>query len=182
MLDVAFTRLTAEDVLAIQAQPRQRTVFGMDVETTYDDALAMAQAPIAWAARVDGRLIACFGIVDHFTGLQGLGWTILAEGIGQAHLPLTRFIRAAIDGCGLARLELIARGPDIEPILASRPDLDSGQIVAIASSRPTPEMRWALMLGMQPAHLLRCYGAASETYMLFERLRPRAASSMSEAA
>ena len=61
--------------------------------------------------------------------------------------------------------------PDLESILAARPHLDSGQIVALAMVEPTPEMRWACMLGFRPAHLLRRYGALAESVMLFERIR-----------
>lgn len=133
----------------------------------------MAASPVAWAARHKGELIACFGIVEHFRGRQGLGWTLLADRLGLAHLRLTRFIQQQIEHCGLRRLELLARGPDLESVLASMPDLDQGQILALAVEAATPEMRWAVMLGLKPAYVMRQWGASSETYVVFERLWPR---------
>lgn len=170
-----FSTLCPEDVLAIQAQPSQQVLFGMPALTSWDDACAMAEAPVAWSARAacDNRLVACFGIVEHFPGVHGLAWSVLADGLGVVHLQLTRFMRSQVEECGLARLELLAKGPDLEAMLASFPyPLDSGQIVELAMRRATRAMRWAVLLGMKPAHLLRCHGAACESYMLFERINP----------
>jgi hypothetical protein len=48
-------------------------------------------------------------------------------------------------------------------------------MVAACMAEPSPECRWACLLGFAPAHVLRNFGAASETYMLFERFaRPAA--------
>ena len=163
-----FACLRPEDLAEIALQPSQQTMLGLpgmaDPETAE---LACAQA-VAWCARDGGRIVACFGIVELFAGRQGYAWCMLAEGIGAAHLQLTRFIQSQIAGCGLARLELLARAPDIEGELAKRP----GLAFSLAWRKATPEMRWAVLLGFEPAHVLRCYGAASETMMLFERISP----------
>jgi hypothetical protein len=172
--DLRFARLEAGDLLEIQQQRSPRVLFGMPATTSLEDAEVIASQRVAWTARHAGRLIACFGIVEHFARVHGLAWAMLADSIGAAHLPLTRFVAAAIARCGLARLELLARAPDLERVLATRPGLDSGQIVALARAYPTPEMRWALMLGMTPAHVLRFYGGAAESFCLFERLDPAA--------
>lgn len=180
MLDVHFSTLTARDVMEIQALPRHAVIFGQPARVSQEEAEVLAAAPIAWAARYDGGLIAAFGIVEHFAGQQGLGWTLLADRLGAAHLRLTRFVAAQIENCGLARLELMARGPDLEPILARMPDLDPGQVVELAMQAATREMRWALALGMRPAHLLRCWGADCESFMLFERLQPTCAKTQTD--
>lgn len=179
MSDLEFAPLVPRDLAEIRRQPRQRTFLGMDGAVSDEDAEVLASEAVAWSCRADGRLIACFGIAEQFPGRQGLGWTLLADGLGAAHLQLTRFVQAQIAGCGLPRLEVLARAPDLESLLADR-DLDSGQIVQLAMADPTPEMRWAVMLGLTPAHLLRCYGAASESYMLFERISPTCAKSQTD--
>jgi hypothetical protein len=183
---LTFSRLEAADMLALQAGRRNRVVFGMPVVATREEAAAIAAERVAWAARVVGsggaKLIACFGIVEHFSGVHGLAWAMLADRIGVAHLPLTRFVASEIAACGLPRLELLARGPDLEPLLKAWPGLDTGQIVALALARPTPEMRWARMIGMTPAHVLRFYGGAAETFVLYERLEPAARAQLGEAA
>ena len=46
------------------------------------------------------------------------------------------------------------------------------ELTALAMKYATPECRWAKLLGFTPAHVLRRFGAASETYMLFERFPP----------
>jgi hypothetical protein len=182
MPDVRFSTLTADDVLTIQRQPRYDVVFGQPELATREEAEAMAAAPVAWAARYQGELIACFGIVEHFAGRQGLGWTLLADRLGMAHLRLTRFIQVQIENCGLRRLELLARGPDLESIIARHPDLDQGEILALAMEAATPEMRWASMLGLQPAYVMRQWGADSSTCVVFERIAPPIALAESEAA
>ena len=175
MCKVEFTKLQPVDLLEIERQPSQDLQLGLAYEWTEAEGQQLAAEPVAWTARLDGRIIACFGISETFEGLQGWGWAVLASGLGGAHLAVTRFMRSVIAGCGLARLEVLARAVDLEAVIALRQaqgerDLDSGQLVALAMARPTPECRWAALLGLQPAHVLRRYGAASESYMLFERI------------
>jgi hypothetical protein len=169
-----FHNLDAADLTAIEAQPSQAATMGIAGPIDAETAATMVEQPIAWAVRREDRLIACCGIVENFPGRQGIAWCILAAGIGKDHLEMTRFMAHQIACCGLARVELYARAPDLEAVIAARPELDSGQIVTLALTRPTPEMRWATLLGMTPAHLMRCFGAASESYMLFERVDPMA--------
>lgn len=172
---VNFTKLQPVDLLEIARQPSQDRVLGLAYEWSEAEGQQLCAEPVAWTARADGRIIACFGISETFEGLQGWGWAVLATGIGGAHLALTRFMRSVIAECGLARLEVLARAVDLEAVIATavidrEGPLDSGQLVALAMARPTPECRWAALLGLQPAHVLRRYGAASESYMLFERI------------
>lgn len=165
-----FEMLRPAHYTEIEVQGSQRLTLGtvtMPDEATI--ALACSQS-CAWAVRQGNRVIALFGIVELFEGKHGYGWCMLAEGIGYAHLALTRFVRGQAEAAKLPRLELHAPGPDIETVLETMPDLDPGQVLAVAMSRSTAEMRWACLLGFKPAHVLRRFGAASETYVLFERL------------
>lgn len=167
-----FRSLVLHDLFKIESQPSQRVQVGLSAEMTYDVAVLLSTQPVAWTAWRGSVPVACFGIVEQFPRRHGLGWSILAEGIGRDMLKLTRFIAHEIATCGLARVELLAKAQDIEPMLARMDPLDPGQIVAVAMLKPTKAMRWAMLLGMQPGHLLRCYGAMSESYMMFERITP----------
>lgn len=179
---LTFSTLRAADVLAIEAQPSQRMTRQMEGELDFDAAAQLASETIAWSARRGGQLIACFGIYEKIPGLRGIAWCILAEGIGASHLELTRFLRSQIEGCQLRRVELYAVANSVEVELASLPDLDAGQVVAIAMSKPSPECRWAQMLGLRPAHLLRHFGEDGRSEMMFERIRPLALLDREEAA
>ncbi len=169
-----FATLRPDDLFAIERQPSQQTVLGLPAVMTEELAEQSCAQAVAWCARQHGRIVACFGILEQFAGRQGLGWAVLAEGIGMGHFALTRFIQSQIAGCGLARLELLARGPDLEAaIAAGRIDPEDPQDLLVSAWRAaTPEMRWAVLLGLRPAHVLRQYGAAGETFVLFERIRP----------
>jgi len=181
---LSFHTLRAQDLRDLVLQPSQSVALG--IVPTYTDEMIEAAAAqrVAWSVRCSGRLICCFGIIEGIPGRQGLGWANLASGIGYAHLQLTRFIRGQIEACGLPRLEVLAKAPDIEPLIAKHPGLDSGQLVSLAMSMATPEMRWATLLGLTPAHVLRCYGGDSETVLLFESIKPAnaAAALLEEAA
>lgn len=177
MGEVTFARLCPEDLSEIRLQPRQarqmaQLPFAGD---SAEDAAAIAAQPIAWCARRQGRIVACFGIYETFPGKHGVAWAMLAEGIGPAHLALTRFIQGEIVRCGLARLELLTAAPDIEePIaVAERAfgGFNPGSKVRRAFQHATPEMRWAVLLGLEPVHLLRQFGAQGVSLMLFERIR-----------
>lgn len=181
MARLRFSTLRPEDLRAMEVQPSQSTLLGEP--HSWDDAqteLVCAQ-PVAWCAREAegpeiGRIVACFGIVELFAGIHGYGWAVLAPRIGRSHFELTRFIQGQIDGCGLARIELRARADDrLEQDLAvgSRP-VNPALVLQLALHRATPEIRWGVLLGLRPVHVLRQYGAARESYVLFERIDPAA--------
>jgi hypothetical protein len=156
---VSIIRLAPRHLLTLQRQPSQRVQMGVIANFTADEAATVADQPEAWVAiEGDGRIAACFGIVEQFAGRQGVAWAIFAEGLHAAHLKITRFARAQLAGCGLRRIEAVAIAPRDAATLA--------EMVAA----PTPEMRWARRIGMRPVHVLHEYGAASETLVLFERL------------
>lgn len=176
---LTFHTLRPADYRAIVAQPSQAGLaLGMPGPDDAELEHYCAQ-PVAWAVRQahgerGSRLLACFGIVELIPGKRGLAWAMLAAGIGAAHLALTRFIQGQVAAASLPRLELLAAAPDLEAALAllDRPGgrkLDSGQIVAMALRQATPEMRWAMLLGFTPAHLLRRFGANGESVMMFEK-------------
>lgn len=167
-----FSPMEADDLLSIEWQDSQRLILGARALVEREEAEALADEPEAWSAWHDGRLVACIGITESFAGLQGVAWAVLAPGLYGPHLALTRFARSRLDACGLCRLETFARAIDIEPAIAAEPGLSGDGLNAIAASREfrTPEISWAMLLGFRPAHVLRKFGAASETMMLLERI------------
>lgn len=168
---VSAARLDPADLVAIEPQASQRFTIGIDTQaTSIEEAELLAAQPEAWAIYSAGRLIACFGIRETFPGRNGVAWAVLAEGIGSAHLAMTRFARHRIEDCGLARVEAIVRGPDAEGIVDAFPGLDNGQLLDAVLTQSTPEMVWARLVGLRPAHVLRKYGGFLETHVLFERI------------
>lgn len=163
-LPLSFRRLVADDLLTIERQPSQRTVLGIDGTFSAEEADMLACQRIGWTLRQGGRILACFGIMEPFPGVQGVAWALLGEGIGAAHLAMTRFAAMQLAHSGLARVEVLAK-------CAATPenfDHDAAMRWAMAADRITPECRWARMVGLRAAHVLHRYGAQSETHMLFE--------------
>lgn len=162
-------------IAAIDRQPSQRVQYGMEIGEIGDAECADLADPrhgVRVAFLREGVPVAVMGVAETFAGCHGIAWAILAPGIGPDHLAMTREARRRLDRSGLARIELVAVCADIEPTLAIMPDLDPVAMVE-ALTRPgiaTPEVRWALQLGFRPAHVLRKYGAAGETHLLFERI------------
>lgn len=169
---ISFSPLRAADLLAIRKQPSQRVVLGLDTAISEQEAERIAAQAVAWSCHRDGALIACFGIVETVPGYMGMCWAILTEGLGASHVAVSRFVRAGIAASRLPRIEAMCEAADIEVLISQHGGLDSGQIVAIAMARPTPECRWARLVGLAPAHLLRRYGPTGASVMLFERILP----------
>jgi hypothetical protein len=162
--------LFAGDLRRIDRQPSQAVTLGLPAELSDEEIDALVASPESWACFDDERLIGCVGIHEQFEGAQGVAWAILASGIGTAHLALTRFAASRIAASPLARIEAIAIAADAEPIVAQFGCLDMGQLIAAIMADPTPECRWAELVGLRPAAVLRRYGAMSQTHMLFERI------------
>lgn len=162
-----FRPMQPEDLMAIDVQDSQATFLGQDAMPDEETALQLAANPVAWTAyRRDESVLACFGFNEAFPGQHGTAWALIGKGIGSDHLALTRFVRKVVAGCTLPRLDVLARAKDVRP--------GSFNPIAESLAEPTPECRWCVMLGFKPAHLLRKFGAAGETYMMFERIRERA--------
>jgi NaMN:DMB phosphoribosyltransferase len=139
--------MVASDALVIQRQASQRVQLGLERDMTIEEADSLIEDGEAWTAIADERIVACMGLRETFPGRQAVAWAILAEGVGGAHLAVTRFARRRIAQSRLARIEAIVRA-------------------AVPA-----ECAWAKLVGLQAAHVLRCFGAQSETHVLYERVR-----------
>lgn len=155
------------DALCLQAS--QRLQLGEVCQISEQEAEDLCDQDEAWACVYDGRLVALVGIRETFPGRQGVAWAMLAQAIGGAHLSITRFARWRIGMSALRRLEVIAKCGDAEAIIAASPRLARDTWFLIDKlARSTPDCIWAGLLGFAPVHVLRHYGGASETHMLFE--------------
>jgi hypothetical protein len=169
---VTFSRMTAEDFLAIDRQPSQRVCLHGEPPTLVA-ALQLEEQDEAWSARdATGRLLACMGVLETFAGRCGVVWAVLGYAIGWHHLAISRFARARIELSPLARLEALARARDVEPFVDAFPNAGGAELLAYAMDSPTAECRWPPLLGLAPAHVVRRFGVTGETYVLFERVLP----------
>jgi hypothetical protein len=164
--------MIAQDAIEIRRQASQRVQLGLAREMTIEEAEALAEGDgEAWTLFAGARIVACVGLRETFPGAQAVAWAILAEGLGAAHLAVTRHARARIAASGLNRIEAICTAAlDAEAVLAETGPLDAGQLLQAVMAVPSPEMRWAAAVGLAPAAVLRRFGAAGETHVLFERI------------
>lgn len=150
-MTVAIEPMIVAEILAIQRQPSQRVQLGIERDMSWEEACALADGPgEAWTVRVrerdTWRIVACLGLRETFPGSQAVAWALLADGLRGAHLSITRFARARIAASALPRIEAIVR------------------------ANVPAECAWAKLVGLTPAHVLRRFGAQSETHVLFERI------------
>lgn len=165
-------RSTPEDWLSFACQPSQRVQLGMPSIIDEGMAALLADCAESWACFDGDRMIAGLTIRETFPGVVGVAQAFLAADIGAAHLPLTRFARERVAASPLKRIEALALGRDVEAILRRNPGFaqDSMMMVELAMLDPTPECRWAALMGLRAAHVVRKFGMAAETYVLFERI------------
>ena len=144
---VRIEPLTVEAAMAIDRQASQKVQIGMPRMMTCDEAEALVDSVgEKWAVieNATARIVACFGLAETFPGKQGVAWAILAEGIGSAHLAMTRFCRARVAASPLVRIEAIVRTPS--------------------------ECSWAMLIGLTYRCDLPMFGAASETHFLYDKV------------
>jgi hypothetical protein len=173
--------LAAEHFFALEPQDSQATQYGLDPrEMEWAEAEAVAANPGCYAVLRGLEVLACLGVSQTFPGAQGVAFGFLGKNIGRAHHALTRFARDVVIGQSpLARIEAIVRCADIpqsvlspDGCLRTEAEAPPGQLPMMthALQHATPQVRWALAVGLWPACVLRKFGAASETHMLLERI------------
>lgn len=161
-------------VAAIERQPSQRMQLGIPIEAIDPaevEELASQQTTAAFLR--DGVPIGVMGVAETFPGTQGVAWAIFAPGLGADHLAMTREARRRLDRSPLVRIEAVVPCASIERFMREIPDATPAEQLRVVTEPRfrTPEIRWAMALGFQPAHVLRKFGAAAETHLLLERIR-----------
>lgn len=149
-----FRCFEAGDVVELALQPSQHMTLGVHKAVhSIDDGHELAALGPAWTAVApDGRILACYGFGFQWrpnarTGGHALAWAMLAEGLGAAHVAITRFARETLASSPIERIEAIVR--------AGVP----------------AERRWAELVGFTRIALLRAWGPDGEDHLLFERVR-----------
>lgn len=178
-MSLSVIPMAPEHLMAIKRHPDQQVQCGIDMEAT--DAIAADLAGVgmaqpwgeAWACFWRGDLVACLGLrVTFGTGTHAVAWAVIADGIGPAHLAVTRFARSRVESSPYRRIEATTLANDAEILVKHWGPLDAQQLIEAVMVDPTPECRLAKASGLLPAHVMRVYGADAGTYMLFERIAP----------
>lgn len=170
-MTVTFAPMRAEDAMTIDRQPSQRVQLGLTSTLTIEGANDLADGGEAWTAWRGDVPVACVGLRETFPGVQAVAWALLTRNLGSDHLAITRFTARRIAASAYRRIEAICiAGVDAEAILESFGPLDAAQLIEAVLSVPSPQTRWAGALDLLPAAVLRKFGAASETHVLFERI------------
>jgi hypothetical protein len=151
---VAFRDFEAFDVVELKLQPSQHVTLGFakPVHSIEDGRELEALGPAWTAIAGDGRVLACFGFGYQWppsdkTGGHALAWAMLGEGLGAAHVAITRFARRTLETSPIERVEAIVRA-------------------AVEA-----ECRWAELVGFTRVAELRAWGPERETHLLYERVR-----------
>lgn len=90
------------DMAALRPQDHQISV-GELVGADYDRWL-LAGGPAYTARRLDGQVMACFGVVEQWDG-RGMAWAVLDREAGKHLLSITRKARGWFDAMAYRRVE-----------------------------------------------------------------------------
>lgn len=145
-MTVAFRPMLAADAVLLELQPSQHFELGLDEPIlTFEKGEDLAENGIAWTAHKGGRILCCAGFRQLYTG-HAIAWAAFGAELGRAGIAITRFARRQLAAAPFRRIEAI---------------VEAGNARAIA---------WAQAIGLEPACVLRRYGANDETHILFERV------------
>lgn len=154
-MSVEIRPFRARDAIELALQPSQWIEAGIECRAMDEaQALALEQSGPAWSAiGDDGRVLVCAGFGTMYFDsdcrpAHGVAWAMLTTGIGAAHVAITRHARRMIAQSPLRRIEAIVKADD-----------------------EGDACRWARMVGLEMACVLRGYGADGTTHFLFERVR-----------
>jgi hypothetical protein len=156
---VTIRPFLAGDVVQLALQPSQHVTLGMHKAVhSIEDGRELEAIGPAWTAigaangAGRGRILACYGFGYQWppserTGGHALAWAMLGEGLGAAHVAITRFARETIAASPIDRIEAIVR------------------------KAVEAECRWAELVGFRFVAELTSWGPERETHLLYERVR-----------
>ena len=133
----------ADHLDALQLQPAQ-AMFYAKFSPQY--AYALEEVGNSWTALLDGRPIACAGIVEQWEG-RGLAWALLAHDCGRHFIAITRAVQRALTASPFRRVE-------------AQVDAEFG-----------PGMRWAQMLGFEVESKMRRFTPEGRDAFMYVRIR-----------
>jgi len=139
---------------AVAFEPGHLAGFAADAVFASDrhdrEAASVAAGP-AWTLRLDGRPVACGGIVLLWRGV-GEAWSLSASGLGGRALAVHRLVAE--------RLAAAEREHGLHRIQAS---------VHIDNRRGR---RWVAALGFEEEGIMKAYGPAGDDFVRVARRRP----------
>ena len=133
----------AEHLAALALQPAQAMALS-EFDPSYGPALE--QAGGAYTALIDGKPVACAGIVEQWKG-RGLAWALLSLESGQHFIRVTRAVRRALDLSPLRRVEA---------------HVDVNFAAAV---------RWAEMLGFKAESVMESFTPEGNAAFMYVRIR-----------
>jgi hypothetical protein len=152
-MTASIREFLAGDIVQLALQPSQHVTLGVTRELhSIEDGRELADRGPAWTAISEsGRILACYGFAflwppSETTGGHALAWAMLASGLGLDHVTITRFARSTIARSPISRIEAIVRA-EVEA-----------------------EWRWAELVGLKRAAVLRAWGPDGEPHLLYERI------------
>lgn len=134
----------AEHIMQLQLQPRQGAFFYDDYSPEHGRLLE--QHGEGYTAIVDGRPVACAGMVDQWRG-RALAWALIGADAGPHFVRITRAVRRALDMAEWRRIEM-------------QVDAEHGEAI-----------RWARMLGFEVESKMRAFLPDGRDAFMFVRIR-----------
>jgi hypothetical protein len=147
MSSLEFRRMLAGDAVLLELQPSQYYELGRYHSAyTLEEGEELAEGGDAWTAHRGVEIVTIAGFRQLFPG-HAVVWASLSAALGRDHLAITRFARWQIENSRFRRLEAIVDAADDRAVT------------------------WAKLVGLNPVHLLRGYGAEGRDHVLFERIQ-----------
>ena len=132
----------ADHFAALQLQPQQVRCLSY---ATSEYLTALATLGPAISGEVDGRIVACGGVVKQLFGL-GTAWALFDQSAGRHFIRMDRVMRGVLETAGLRRIE------------------------ATVETDFTPGCRWLSLLGFHSEGLMRSYGPNGEDHLRYARI------------
>lgn len=151
-MSVTFRPMRASDAPQLELQASQQFELGLDEPIlTAERGADLAQFGVAWTALRGEEILCCSGFREIYAG-HGVAWAAFADPAVIGALAggrITRFARETLDA------QLGARFHRIEALV----EADNDRAIT-----------WARRIGLEPAAVLRKYGAEARDHILFERV------------
>jgi len=144
-MSLDIERLRIDHLVSLELQDQQSYLQPALSQAYASDLLA--QKGVAWAAVLDGKTIACAGILEIWEQ-RAQGWAMFSAAALRNFVAIHRMGLSVLADAPWARVEIA---------------VDRNHLAAI---------RWAERLGFQREGLMRCYTADGRDCFLYSRVKP----------
>jgi RimJ/RimL family protein N-acetyltransferase len=151
-VSVQFRPMRADDAPSLELQASQQFELGLDEPIlTAERGADLATHGVAWTALRGEEILCCSGFREIYAG-HAVAWAAFTD-------------PAAIGAIAGGRITAFARDT-LESNLGRR----FHRIEALIEADNLRALEWAKRIGLEPAALLRKYGAEARDHILFERV------------